>query len=62
MLPILTLASDGMMHSTAEFEQGAADQLDLSVEDRGQMLSSGSMTVLRDRTVGRTTTCFVQGF
>ncbi|MGI4826876.1 MAG: restriction endonuclease [Janthinobacterium lividum] len=50
MLPILSIASDGTVHSTAEFEQGAADLLNLSVEDRGQMLSSGSMTVLRDRT------------
>ncbi len=50
MKPILTIASDQLQHSTAEFEQGAAEMLALSAEDRAQMLASGSMTVLRDRT------------
>jgi restriction system protein len=49
MVPILRVASDGKVHSTAEFEEGSADLLKLSVEDRAQMLASGSMTVLRDR-------------
>jgi restriction system protein len=48
--PILTIASDGLVHSTAEFERGSADLLKLSADDRAQMLASGSMTVLRDRT------------
>ena len=50
MTPILTIASDGTVHSTADFERGAADMLNLSAEDQAQMLASGSMTVLRDRT------------
>ncbi|MBS1813617.1 MAG: restriction endonuclease [Acidobacteria bacterium] len=47
--PILRIASDGAIHSAAEFEQGSADILGLSPEDRTQMLASGGMTVLRDR-------------
>lgn len=49
MVPILSVASDGVVHTTAEFESGAADLLRLSADDRAEMLSSGSMTVLRDR-------------
>jgi restriction system protein len=49
MVPILTVAADGAVHSTADFEKGSADILKLSAEDRAQMLASGSMTVLRDR-------------
>jgi restriction system protein len=49
-VPILSIASDGLVHSTAEFERGSADLLKLSAQDRAQMLASGSMTVLRDRT------------
>lgn len=50
MIPILTIASDKAVHTTADFEKGSADILNLSTEDRAQMLASGSMTVLRDRT------------
>jgi restriction system protein len=50
MIPTLTIASDGAVHTTADFEQGSAEILKLSSEDRAQMLASGSMTVLRDRT------------
>jgi restriction system protein len=49
MVPILTIASDGIEHSTSDFEQGSAGKLNLSTQDRTQMLASGSMTVLRDR-------------
>ncbi len=49
MVPILSVARDGIVHTTADFEAGAADLLKLSVDDRAEMLSSGSMTVLRDR-------------
>ena len=49
MAPILTVASDGAVHTTADFENGAADILGLSASDRAEMLSSGTSTVLRDR-------------
>lgn len=49
LIPILSIASDGLVHLASQFEQGAADRLKLSAEDRAQMLASGSMTVLRDR-------------
>jgi hypothetical protein len=39
MIPILTVASDGSVHTTADFEQGSAEMLNLSAEDRAQMLA-----------------------
>jgi len=50
LIPILKIASDGKIHTPREFEDGAAEMLHLTPEDRSLMLGSGSMTVLRDRT------------
>jgi restriction system protein len=50
LVPILQIAADGRLHSPREFEDGAADALELTEDDRTRMLPSGSMTILRDRT------------
>jgi len=50
MTPILRIASDNELHTPSQFEEGSAEILGLSPEDRTQMLSSGAMTVLKDRT------------
>jgi restriction system protein len=50
MIPILEAAADGQPHKPIDFENYAADKLGLSLEDRALMLTSGGMTVLRDRT------------
>lgn len=50
MIPILEAAADGQLHKPLDFENYAADKLGLTTEDRALMLTSGGMTVLRDRT------------
>ena len=49
-VPVLTVAKDGMAHSTRSLENGSASLLRLSDAERQEMLPSGTMTVLRDRT------------
>lgn len=49
-VPILRVASDGKTHTPREFEEGSAAALKLTSEDRSQMLTSGTMTVVMDRT------------
>ena len=50
LIPILEVAADGQLHKPLEFENGAADRLGLTADDRAAMLTSGGMTVMRDRT------------
>ncbi len=47
---MLEVMADGAVHSASSLETPIADKLGISVEARSQMLASGGMTILKDRT------------